>query len=175
MKPASTAAKAVRRRSLALGLLVLLSALAGCTQQAPPGSRDGPPPSNDGDRYTYEDCDTVTVPFELNGTEWEAARVSCDANVTGTNEQALSCRQPEQAELTASTNLTSGQVELRVLDGDNETVAQHRVSDTNGEPRNLTIAEGSRGTWTLTAVRPEGFVGSFTSELACPSEAGQRA
>lgn len=145
-------------------LLVGLALLPGCVDEGPADGTDG-----DGDdEDTYEACDALTVPFEVNGTDWEAARVECEANVTGTNEQSLSCSEPDRARLAASTNLTAGEVHLTVTGAGGETLADHRLGDTGDEGRELDVEAGQAGEWTLGAERLEGFEGSFQSELACP-------
>ena len=149
-----------------LAILLLLALVPGCT--------DGPtaPSSDDGtgndDARTYEDCDTLTVPFEANETSWEAARIECDANTTGTDTQRLSCPSPDEAQLAVSTNLTAGQVAVTVLDADEATVAEHELGDTEGEARELDVDAGAAGEWTLEGERLEGFEGTYQAELACP-------
>lgn len=145
-------------------LLVGLVLLPGCVDDGPADGSDG---GEDGED-AYERCDALTVPFEVNGTQWEAARIECEANVTGTNQQSLSCAEPAEARLVASTNLTAGRIHLTVTDAGGETVADHEVGDTNDEGRELDVEAGQAGEWTLTTERLEGFAGDFRTELACP-------
>lgn len=157
----------MRWRAVLLCVLLIGSAnLAGCTDSPQPPASD----SDDGnsDRYTYEECDQTEFHPEQNGTTVHIARVSCDANVTGTNEKQIPCPSPGEAELTAATDLSSGSARLRVIDADEATVADHELSDTGGEPRNLSVEAGASGDWTLTVDRLEGFVGTYTAELSCP-------
>lgn len=161
----------VRRRALAASLLLLGLALTpGCLDgpDGPDDGDDGTDGTDGNDRYTYEDCSSTTLSRDVNGTTWHAASISCDANVTGTNSQQVPCGTPNEAELTVAANLTSGAVQIRVQDGADETIVDRRISDTDGEPRNLAIPDGEEGNWTLAGERLEGYEGSFQSELACP-------
>jgi hypothetical protein len=151
---------------LSIALLLALPLAAGCAQD--PGDDGANESPGDGEEDTYERCDTVIVPYETNGTQWEAALVECEANVTGTNSQTMSCAEPGEAELTASANLTSGEVEIRVEDDEGEPVAEHRLGDTNGEARELSVDEGADGDWRLAGERLDGFEGDYQAELACP-------
>lgn len=165
-KPVSLPAGRVRWHAyLLIAALAGLALLPGCVDDA---FEDGQAPEDGEDEDTYETCDALVVPFEANGTEWQAARIECEANVTGTDAQPLSCSEPEEARLVASTNLTAGQVELRVDDGEGERVAIHRLSDTGEEARELSLERGAPGEWTLTGERLESFEGTYTAELACP-------
>lgn len=156
----------VRWQAAALAL-ALLFASPGCLDDGAEDPPDGDPPDGE-DRYTYEDCDSVTLTFEANDTTWHAARVSCEANVTGTTTQNVACPSPGEAELTAAANLTGGQARVVVRDADDAAAADHRLSDTGGEPRELTVGDGAAGNWTLAGERLEGFEGTFQAELACP-------
>lgn len=153
------------RVCLLTGLVLGLALVPGCVDEGPEGTDDG---DEDPSRDTYETCDTLTVPFSSNQTDWEAARIECEANVTGTNSQTLSCAQPDQATLAAATNLTAGEVQIAVDDADGEQVAEHRLADTEGEVRELDVEAGQAGEWTLTGERLEGFAGEYQAELACP-------
>jgi hypothetical protein len=147
----------------AVAVAFSLLAVPGCIDDADPGGD-----ASDDDARTYEDCDTLTVPFEANETSWEAARIECDANTTGTDTQRLSCPSPDEAQLAVSTNLTAGQVAVTVLDADEATVAEHELGDTEGEARELDVDAGAAGEWTLEGERLEGFEGTYQAELACP-------
>lgn len=152
------------RATLAVAILLVgLALVPGCAEDgAPSDAGDG-----DGSR-TYERCDTTSLSREINGTTWHVARVSCEANVTGTNSHAIPCGQPGEAELTASTELTDGEVEVTVDDGD-QRLAEHRLADTGGEARELAIDEGGQaGEWTLAVERLASYEGSYQAELACP-------
>lgn len=156
-------------RPAAVALAALLLVTPGCLD----GADDAQPPDGDGngdgsDRHTYQDCDALDFTYESNGTTWHAARVSCDANVTGTNRQAIPCPSPDEAEVTAATNLKAGTIRLVVRDGANESVVDRRISDTDGQPHKLDVAGGQPGNWTLSVERLEDYWGTFQSELACP-------
>jgi len=156
-----------RAHLLAVLLILALPFVPGCTDgPTAPSSDDG---TGNGEARTYEECDAIVVPFEANGTQWEAGRISCDANVPGKNTVNPTCGQPDEAGLSAAANLTSGHVQLVVEDGTGERIVDHRLEDTDGEARQVAVPSGEAGDWTLTGERLEVFEGTYRAELACPT------
>lgn len=148
-----------------LALLVGLVLLPGCVDSP---ADDGPAGDGTDDGQTYEECEALDLGSGGNGSV-QVARIDCEANVTGENAAEIRCPQPEDAELMAGANLTSGQVEIRVRDGADQVVARHRVSDTGGEGRQLSIPDDAEpGNWTLTGERLDNFEGRYAAELSCP-------
>lgn len=155
-----------RRRAVVAVLAVGLVAVAGCMDLV----RTDDPSTNDtpGDDEEVEDCESLTFGGEDEGSS-AAARIECEANVPGTVEQSWTCREPDGAEATGATDLSSGTLRVVVEDANGRRVVDERLGDTGGEPRNLTVEEGGvPGEWTLIAERSEGFDGSLTVEGYCP-------
>lgn len=160
----------------ALLALVLLASglLPGCVD--PPGLGDGPGDGDSGaqdedepSQRTYEECDSLSLTSEDGTTTWQVARVSCEANVPGEDDETIACQQPEEAEVTASANLSSGEVVIQVHDPSGNRLLDHRLTDTGGQPRNLSLdAGGQAGEWRLSGERAETYEGTYRAELACP-------
>lgn len=145
-------------------LLLALALLAGCVD---PPAEDGLEDGTDGED-AYEDCQALAFPGQGG---WNIVRIDCEANVSGEDAASVECPNPSEAELRAAANLTAGEAELRIQDGADETVARHRLSDTGGQPRNLTVPDDAEaGSWTLTGERLKGYEGKYSAELACPQE-----
>lgn len=156
------------RAHVLIALLLVLALAPGCVDGPTDGDATDGDAGDEGEPRTYEQCDSVVVPYEANGTQWEAGRLECEANVAGTNTVQPSCGDPEEAELTASADLASGHVQIVVEDAEGQIVGDHRVDDTSGDSRDLSLQPGAAGEWTLTGERPEGFEGTYQLELACP-------
>lgn len=161
------------RRPGPLFVLLLAGSLAlapGCLsdEQADGDASDGAGPGMDED--TYEECQSHRFSGTSASGSWNAAEIDCRANVPGEDRQEIDCPRPEEAELTISTELTSGQVHLLVEDADAQRIVDRNFGDTGGEPRNVTMqtSDAAPGSWTVTTERPEGFEGEFRVELFCP-------
>lgn len=145
-------------------LLVATLLVTGCADVL---EDDGDEPGGE-DPSTFARCDEVDFQIEGADSDWHVGQISCDANRTGENSQAVTCPRPGETSLTASANLSAGQVEIAVVDGASNRVAEHRLSDTDGKAQNLSIDEDAQaGDWQLVGERLEDFEGTYRAELGC--------
>lgn len=150
---------------------VLLVVTGGCADLVDTGPEGGIDTANPPGEDPVEDCLSQTFQANENESAPRSAWIECHANVPGSNEQAMRCGAPAEAELRVSTNLTAGHVTVTVRDGEDDVVVERRFADTGGEVRNVTMqpSGAAAGEWTLAGQRDEAFDGRYRAELYCPS------
>ncbi len=143
-------------RVLLAGLLmVLATALAGCTDGDVTVTQDADAPSNEAGAGDEQDQPSWT------GDE---ASVQFQGTAGGMEEDTARCG--EYGALAGGVQVGGGSVTIELRDGDGAVVYTTTVPGPGQKGIDTEIA-GAPGTWSLEATRGAGFTGQYAVELAC--------